>query len=397
MGRIRKTMAILMLLCAAAGAEDAKEKALVEGNNAFALELYGKLRAGEGNLFFSPYSISSALAMTYAGARGNTAAEMAKTLRFAIEDKDIHPAFAALQGRLNAPGKKGYELVVANALWGEKGYGFLDDFLKLTQQHYGAGLTELDFVAAAEQARGTINAWVQKQTRDKIKDLIKPGVITDLTRLVLTNAIYFKGKWAEQFDKSATQEAPFSVTETEKVTAPMMSLKGDFGYMGDDSLQALEMPYAGGELSMLVLLPKSPAGLAEIEKSLTPKSLAGWILALRTQEVQVCLPRFKMTGEFSLAETLRSMGMSEAFTDKADFSGMDGKRDLVISAVVHKAFVDVNEEGTEAAAATGVIIGSISVKPPPPVFRADHPFLFLIRHEPTGAILFLGRVADPKA
>jgi serpin B len=382
-------------------AEDVAKVA--EGCNRFAFDLYSRLKGVEGNLFLSPYSISTALTMTSAGARGQTADQMAKTLCLPASGGAIHVAYATLQRDLNATGAKGvFDLVVANRLWGQKGYTFLQDFLALLKANYGAGLEQVDFAGATEAARQTINAWIEKQTRDKIKDLLKPGILDAMTRLVLTNAIYFKGKWAEEFDKKATRDGDFYVTPEKKVATPLMHRTAKFGYFEGDGLQALELPYQGDRLAMVVLLPKrnvppgAKDGLAALEASLSADKVAEWVGKLRRREVEVALPRFKTTAEFSLAEVLAAMGMKDAFDSGcADFSGMNGKKDLFISAVVHKAFVDVNEEGTEAAAATAVVIRPENGGGGPPEFRADHPFLFLIRDTRTGAILFLGRILDP--
>lgn len=370
--------------------------AVVKGDNEFAFDLYGRLREQDGNLFFSPNSISTALAMTYAGARHDTADEMAKALHFTLPQEKLHPAFAELLKGLNGEGKKrGYRLNVANRLWGQKGYGFKEDFLKLTKDNYGAGLQEVDFIRATEAARKEINAWVEKQTRDKIKELIKEGILDDTTRLVLTNAIYFKGDWNSQFKKDLTKEERFDDGSDVRITAPMMHQTGAFKYHDAGALQVLEMPYAGKELSMVVLLPKKVSGLAELEKSLSADKLAGWLGKAREQEVVVSLPKFKTTSEFSLKDQLSALGMKKAFTMQADFSGMNGREDLYIAAVVHKAFVDVNEEGTEAAAATGVVVDATSAPPPKPEFRADHPFVFLIRDTRNDSVLFLGRIVNP--
>lgn len=376
-----------------------QEVAVVKGNTAFALNLYGQLREEPGNLFLSPYSISSALAMTYAGARGRTAEQMAASLRFMLPNEQLHPTFGGLTKGLNEAGKTGdFELAVANALWGQKGEKWLPAFLALNREHYGAGLNEVDFIRATEEARLTINAWVEKETREKIKDLLKPGVLTRDTRLVLTNAIYFKGLWLAQFKKEATKDAPFHVTSDKTTTVPMMNQTGSFKYLRGDGFKALELPYHGDRLSMVVFLPEEVDGLADFEKTLTAENLAKWLPRLRkTPNVVVGLPKFTVTAEFSLSKVLKTLGMTDAFTDGvADFSGMDGTKNLFISAVIHKAFVDVNEEGTEAAAATAVVVGVTSVVEPP-VFRADHPFLFLIRDTVSGSILFLGRVVNPRA
>jgi serpin B len=374
------------------------EPEVVNGNNKFALELYQKLQSNPGNLFLSPYSISTALAMTYAGACGGTEKQMAETLRFptTLSNEQFHKEFGSIINRLNQAGQKGgYELAVANALWGQKGYKFKEDFLKLVKTNYDGNLEDVDFAGQTEQARQIINNWVEKKTKDKIKDLIKPGMLDSTTRLVLTNAIYFKGKWATQFRPENTKDAPFNLSGGEKVNVPMMSQKARFEYAETDVIQVLAMPYVGNDLSMVILLPEKPDGIKDLEKELTGDNLVGWLSTLRKREVQVYFPRFKMTSEFELADILSEMGMPDAFSDKADFSGMTGSRDLFISAVVHKAYVDVNEEGTEAAAATGIGMKLTSIEPPPPVFRADHPFIFLIRDNQTGSILFFGRMMNP--
>ncbi len=374
---------------------------VAKNNNQFALDLYAHLRGADGNLFFSPYSISTALAMTRAGASGDTAAEMDKTLHFTLPEVQLQAVFGALVKEVNGDptdAKRGYQLSTANALWGQKGFPFKTDFLKLVNNNYGAGLNEVDFKTAAEQARGTINAWVEKETRDKIKDLLHQGDLTPDTRLVLTNAIYFKGDWTNPFKKEQTKDEPFHLTADKKADAPLMHQTGEYNYLDGGSFQALELPYSGNNLTMVVLLPKKVDGMADFDKDFTADKLADWIGKLRKQKVIVTLPKFKTTQRVQLAPTLSEMGMKKAFTSAADFSGMGGgPGDLLISGVIHKAFVDVNEEGTEAAAATAVVIRALAaVRPePPPVFRADHPFVFLIRDTRSGSILFMGRLVDP--
>jgi serpin B len=393
--------------------ENMSTKIIVEGNNEFALELFAKLQSAKGNLFFSPYSISTALAMTFAGARGQTETQMAEVLHFPVSAnqrmdstsksllnrQQFALSFGSIIKDLNNKGQKGaYTLTIANALWGQKGYGFLEQFQELIEKSYDGRLNEVDFVRAAEAARKTINDWVEKKTNGKIKNLIGQGVLNSMTRLVLTNAIYFKGNWARQFKEDRTKDAPFTLADGQKVDVPMMNQKAEFGYMETDAFQALEMPYVENELSMVILLPNKFDALDEFEKTLTQDNLAQWLAKIHKREVVVFVPKFKMTSQFSLASVLQSMGMTDALSSDANFSGMDGKRDLFISAVIHKAYVEVNEEGTEAAAATGVVMRLTSVGPTPiPVFRADHPFLFLIRDNLTGSILFIGRVANPKA
>jgi serpin B len=364
----------------------------VQGNTKFALDLYQKLRTTEGNLFFSPYSISTALAMTYAGARGDNEIQIAQALHFLLGQKQLHPAFALLETKLGEVGKKGHvQLRVANTLWPQKGYAFREEFLALTKQYYGVLISAVDY-GNAEAARHTINAWVEEKTESKIKDLIPPNILNALTCLVLVNAIYFKGNWASQFDPRLSHKAPFWVTPDEQVHVMLMTQKHEFRYGEGHGLQILELPYAGDDLSMLVLLPREIDGLGKLEESLTVENLDRWTRHLEEREVVVFLPRFEITFPFRLDDTLKSMGMVDAFTGKADFSGMDKER-LFISAVLHKAFVTVNEEGTEAAAATAVSM-AMCIPPPPPIFRADHPFVFLIRENSTGSILFLGRVVN---
>ena len=396
----------------AAKSAETGERLIVEGNNVFALELYTKLRSQGGNLFVSPYSISTALAMAQAGARGRTASQMAQVLHFStssgeteesspsrLDQRQVASAYGRIIKDLNKRGQKGaYTLTVANALWGQKGFGFLKEYLELVRTDFGGQLTEVDFARASEAARKTINTWVEKQTKGKIKDLIPAGALDSMTRLVLTNAIYFKGNWARQFKKDQTQDAPFTLIGGRTIQVPMMNQTAEFGYMETDTLQGLELPYVDKELSMIIVLPKEKDGLSRLEETLTSEALSQWLARLFSREVVVSVPKFKVTTQFSLASVLQSMGMTDAFSDSADFSGMDGKKDLFISAVIHKAYVDVNEEGTEAAAATGIVMKLTSVGPSEiPLFRADHPFLFLIRDNKSGGILFMGRVMDPKA
>ena len=393
-------MQIFLLVAPAAQAEDnVAVKAVVEGNTAFALDLYRQLRTSRGNLFFSPYSVSTALAMTSAGAKGNTSRQMSEVLHFTIKQQPLHRAFNQLEAQLNAlEQEKGIELRVANSLWVQEDHPFLSGFFEVVKRNYQAQLSYADFTTAPEAARSKINAWVERQTNEKIKDLIKPGVLSALTRLVLANAIYFKGVWASQFDKKATGYAKFWLNPNTAVDLPMMMQEHQFNYMENDKLQVLELPYAGNDLSMIVLLSKKVQGLAAVENSLTVESLSTLLVRLRERTVMVYLPRFKLTSEFSLESTLASMGMPAAFNPQAaNFADMDGTRMLYISAVVHKAFVEVNEEGTEATAATGVVMTRTAAHGRPTVFRADHPFVLLIRDSRSGSILFIGRMLNPAA
>jgi serpin B len=376
---------------------------VVAGNTRFACELYARLRGEPGNLFFSPYSISTALAMTAAAARGETAHEMSATLHLPDDPAAVGAGFRALIDRVNGKGEtppRADELVTANALWLQQGQPFLPAFLDAARRDYSAEPHEVDFRSDTEGARRTINAWVERQTRDKIRDLIGPRTLNADTSLVLTNAIYFKGAWREPFPVAATdKDGTFTMADGRKTTVPMMAVTRSFGYHDGGAFRMVELPYAGGDRSMVVVLPTKPDGLPALEATLTAEALDGWLKKLAPRRVAMHLPRFRVEESFGLGETLQTMGMRLAFDrNRADFSGLTGKPDHFISAVVHKAFVDVNEAGTEAAAATAVAMMMARAGPvaPPVEFRADHPFLLLIRDRPTGSVLFLGRLAEPK-
>ena len=358
-----------------------------ESVNQLAFDLYKTISAGnEGNLFFSPYSISSALAMTYGGARGETAEQMNTVLHFGGEGA-THPAFSYLRKKLNGIQETGdVQLLVANSLWPRQDYKFLPDYLAMAKEFCGVEIEPVDFKGDAEAARTRINNWVEAKTMDRIQDLIPEGAVDPLTRLVLANAIYFKGNWAEQFDKKNTREAPFKIRPGEEVQVPMMSREGDLKLARTGNFQALELPYEGNDLSMIILLSNE----ADKLPALGSNTLSN--LQFTKQNVMVHLPKYKVESSFELNTVLKKLGMPLAFSDQADFSGMDGSRELFIGTVLHKAFVEVNEEGSEAAAATAVGIRTTSM---PPQFIANHPFLFLIRENDTGTILFIGRVVDP--
>ena len=374
-----------------------KLEELAQGNNAFALDLYQQLKNDEGNLFFSPFSLSTALAMTYAGARGETESQMARVLHFEQAGESLHAAFADLQAKLaEAETKGGIKLKVANSLWPQEGYPFLTEFISLAQTCYGVSITPVNY-GDEKTARKTVNEWVEAKTENKITELIPPGVFNALTRLTLVNAIYFKGNWADKFNARLTKRGDFWSPQG-NFHASMMSRTDEYSYAETESLEVLELPYAGKSLSMLVLLPKEKDGLADLESQLTPAYLEGTIAKLWQQQIIVEVPRFKVEAAFKLNEALIRMGMSDAFDDtKANFAGMDGEeKGLFISAALHKAFIDVNEEGSEAAAATAIVmVGRAAVPTRPPVFRADHPFLFFIRENQTGSILFMGRLLKP--
>jgi serpin B len=375
---------------------------LVDGNNMFAFDLYRQVRQGADNLFFSPYSISMALAMTYAGARGDTAHEMAGAMQFYLPADSLHPAFNYVDQQLatrgeGAQGKdeKGFRLNVVNAIWGQKDHAFESDYLDVLARNYGAGLRVLDFKTQPEPSRVTINEWVEEQTESRIKDLIPQGAIDSLTRLVLTNAVYFNAAWESQFKESATAPGVFQLIDGRDLTVPMMRQTAYFGYGEGTAFTVVELPYDGNELSMVILLPDE-GQFEAFENALDNDVLRDAVNDLQRTRLDLTMPKFKMETSFGLNDALANLGMKAAFDPAtADFSGMDGTRDLYITDVIHKAFVEVDESGTEAAAATAVIVGTTSVPADPIKVTIDRPFLFLIRDIETGTVLFLGRVMDP--
>jgi len=373
-------------------ATDSAVYSVVEANNKFAFELYSQLNKDGENVFFSPYSISTALAMTYEGARGKTAEEMQSVLHFPKDDVSRRSSFARIYNELNKKDKE-YKLSTANALWGQKDFSFEKDFIDAVQNYYGGKLQNLDFKTDAENSRQTINKWVEGQTNDRIKDLIPQRILNPLTRLVLTNAIYFKGAWVMQFEKKDTKDEDFR-TNGKTIKVPMMSLAGEkarFNYSENDEIQIIELPYKGGEISMIIILPKNDLN----SLALNNQKLNEYKSLFREQRVNVFLPKFKFETKSMLKPILTDMGMPTAFSDYADFTGMTLEEPLWIDEVIHQAFVEVNEEGTEAAAATAVVMQTSAMPQPIPVFRADHPFIFIIQERATGNILFLGRVANP--
>lgn len=365
---------------------------LVNGSNQFAFDFYQQIKDGEDNVFFSPYSIMVALGMTYEGARGKTAQEMQSVLHLPEDDILRRSAFAWLYNNMNKEEKE-YILSTANALWAHECYRFLDEYFNLIGKYYMGKVTNLDFEKETEKSRVTINTWVEEQTNGKIKDLIPKDKINDMTRLVLTNAIYFKGNWQKQFDKDKTSDRDFNVNSEKTVKVPMMSITGEtFNYTASQDLQILKLQYEGENLSMLILLPREGT-LDSLEASLTLENLSKLRNSLREQEIDIFIPKFKFETKYDMGKTLMNMGMPIAFTpNQADFSGMDGTKKLCIGFVIHQGFVEVNEKGTEAAAATAVGMIETSVTPS---FYADHPFIFLIQDNESGNILFMGRVADP--
>jgi serpin B len=376
---------------------------LVSGNSEFAFALYRQFSMGEENMFFSPYSISIALAMTYAGAEGQTADQMAQALHFTLGAERLHPAFnhlaLELEGRSKSEGidpDQAFQLSVANSIWGQAGFHFEPDFLDILAENYAAGMRLVDYQKDAESARLKINDWVSESTNQKIKDIIPKGALDALTRLVLANAVYFKAAWMYPFEPEATRPEAFQLLDGAAVDVPMMHEQARLRSMQGEGYRAVEIPYAGRQLSMVILLPDE-GRFGEIEARLDAAWMNTAVSALQTGEVILAMPKFTFEWSQGLVDGLGALGMQDAFDpERADFSGMDGNRDLYITNILHKAFVAVDEAGTEAAAATVVIVGATSIQPTPPVeFTIDRPFLFFVRDNPTGTLLFLGRVTNP--
>jgi len=391
---------------------------IVEGNNVFATDLYRLLAMEtERNLFFGPNSIHTALGMVYLGARSKTAKEIREVLFLGLGREQVGPAFCELIRALNTPHMvqewenvgteyktkeiPAYQLSVVNALWVAKNYPFRKSYVAEVRKHFEARLRELDFMNHPELSRRTINSWVENKTNQKIKELLSPEHINNATRLVLTNAVYFMSKWALTFEKRATRDLPFTLINETSVNCSQMFQQAHLGYLETNDFQAISLPYKGHDMEMTLFLPKKIAGLQALENKLSTNNLNMWMDQFTPQEVRVTLPKFRFSYGDSMRRSLTRMGMKSAFSaGKADFSGMTKTKDLVISDVIHKAFVAVDEEGTEAAAATAVVMtegaSPSRKKPEPKIFKADHPFLFIIRHKKTSAILFMGRLMNPK-
>ena len=379
---------------------------LVNGNSAFVFDLYQELKKEtDDNFFYSPYSISLALAMTYAGAWGETKKQMADTLHFKLNPDKLHNAFNWLDQDLSQRGQNIQEtdsevftLNITNAIWMQNDYKFLSDFLDILSQSYGAGLRGLDFINKPEESRIIINEWVSEQTEGRIKDLIPPGAIDALTRLVLTNTIYFYADWQHQFNADNTSNKPFYLFDGSQVTVPMMWQTNLFKYTDGSGYQAIELPYVGGETSMVIILPDE-GKFDSFENSLDAGKLEDIISGLDTYRVTLTMPKFEFSSDFSLKPVLSQLGMPIAFSDGADFSGMTGNTNLYIGDVIHQAFVCVDESGTEAAAATAVVVVTVSL--PEETYKTvtlniDRLFIFLIRDVETNTILFVGRVLNPE-
>lgn len=393
---IAAAILLLTLLPAATPAADTPFDPAAAGN-AFGLDLYARLRADGENLFFSPASIAYALAMTGLGARGGTATEMDQVLHLPADDAVVAAGFGSLMSNV-AKDDGAVTVRLANRLYGQSGTPFAPAYLELLDLHFGAGLEQVDYRRDAEAARRLINGWVEEQTERKIRELLGPGTVNDMTELVLVNAVYFLGKWVEPFEESATVDAPFHRERDGIVTTKFMRKSSRFGYAEREGVQIAALPYRGETMEMVVILPAAGTPLSEVEAKLDADKLSEWLAAPEPMQVAVTLPRLHLETTFDLGGELAAMGMPTAFSAKADFSGMTtNATPLCISKVLHKAYLDVDEEGTEAAAATAVIMKLASAAPlgEVKIFRADRPFILAIRHRDSGAILFMGRVADP--
>lgn len=405
MRRSRNVVLLLVAVTMAAAGEPFDPPSPADEVNAFACELYSALDPAKQNLFFSPYSVATAMAMTREGARGETAVEMDAVLHLPSGGAAAaHTSLAeALKPKLvwdhggDEPRQvPAYELHIANALWGQIGVEFEKSFTTVLRDQYRAPLERIDF-ADSDKARETINGWVEKQTKDRIRDIVPPPLPSTDSKLALANAIYFRGAWEKPFEKGLTKAMVFFVPKI-KLAVPMMRNVDRYAYAETDDAQILELPYRGNQTSMVILLPKTPAGIFALEKQLSGAALKRWLDGLKTRNVAAKIPKFELTCPVNLTETLAGMGMQRAFDrDQADFTGMTRQVPLFVGVVLHKAFVSVDEAGTEAAAATVVMmeLGAAPDQDKPIEFVADHPFVFLIRHRPTGCILFMGRLWKP--
>lgn len=377
------------------------ETMLIQGNNRFAIDLYREVceRSEDDNVFFSPFSISSALGMTYTGAEEETASEMAEVLHFSLPVNAINSAFHSItesltSGGLNEPQSgEPFTLAISSGLWVDNNFQLLDSFVEDMSHFYDAAVENVDFSGDPEGARERINSWVAEKTHDKIMNLIPEGSIVADTRTVLTNAVYFKASWSSPFDADFTREEPFTLADRSVAPVPMMRQEEHFNFGQSEQWSAIEMRYSGGDASMLIILPSGD--LQEFESSFDLEMLDEIRGNLSSRNVAVSMPVFEFTSSMSLRSVLQSLGMESAFGSGANFSGFTGIRDLYISDVVHKAFVKVDEEGTEAAAATAVVMNMLSMPVAPVIMDINRPFMFLIQDNSTGSIVFMGRVMNP--
>lgn len=400
--------AMVLGMCGIAwGQDDINARQLAQCSNQFGWSLYQQLAAKDGNVLISPHSLHVALAMTQLGARGQTADQIAGAMQLIAKRQaeivigpfliDAYPLL--LNGTPNMPGlaaknDKGFTLNSVNAMWAQKGYPFRKDYLDKVTALFGAGLHEVDFAKDPEAARKTINGWVEQQTNDKIKDLLQPGILDSLTRLVLTNAVYFKAKWAEPF-RNATLQEDFTLADGQRVRVPTMIRSDRMRYGETETMRAVTLMYEGDQASMTIVMPREGKTLADVERGLSGE-WESLMKNVKEHQVTLALPKFRFEADYDMIPPLKKLGMVDAFDDKADFSGIDGTKELYVTAVVQKTFIEVNEEGTEAAAASAVVIGLRDAPDKPIEFRVDQPFVFVIRHEATGTVLFVGRVTDPR-
>lgn len=383
----------ILSICSTGLTQHSKDEA-VKNNNRFAFDMYKQIEEPGENVFFSPYSISSALAMTYTGAEGLTQKEMKVVFGFPDDKEAVGKAYQILNRHLDTLTDEETELNVANSLWCQEDYDFLEDFLSINKKYYDAGVRKVNFRKDHTGARKQINQWVENATKERIKNLIGEGMLDPSVRLVLANAIYFKGLWEFPFEKKQTQTDIFYAGKDYSKHVRFMNRSVSVKYFEDELAQVIELPYAGKELSMMILLPQETDGIKKLENKLDSALYRKYLDAMYTRKVDVYLPRFKVEAQYNLNDPMKNLGMRSAFDRRADFSGMTGKKDLFISDVAHKAFVEVTEEGTEAAAATGVVMSKTSLVKKLE-FKADHPFIYMIRDNRTGAILFMGRLSDP--
>jgi serine protease inhibitor len=390
---------IITLLCLSSGLAIANEiQNFTQDNNIFALSLYRWQAQEYGNIVCSPLSIYTAMGMTYSGARSETARQMQKALRFSRDQKQMSIGFRKIKERLDTTKSREHgELIIANALWGQKGFEYFKDFIDEAKDNYGCELRVVDFAKKPKEVCKSINSWIEGKTKGEIDNLVKPHMVTRQSRLFLTNAIYLKASWHKPFKKNMTKDEPFYLSSGETVNCQMMQNESHYRYYENSQLKMIEIPYARHNMSMIVILPRDTSDLATLENTITIESLQNWVASLEHQSVQVLMPKYSLKTDVELIEYLTSKGMVDAFDSRADFSGISSIP-LWINAVAHQAMIDVDEFGTTAAAASlaGMTLGFNHEKPKSVVFRADHPFLFVIQHFSTGAILFIGRVQNPK-
>ena len=392
---MRKYLVILILLFTSYQNMAQNSAFIAEGNSNFASDLYQQIKPEPVNIFYSPISISSALAMTYAGARGETLNQISKTLYFSKNQEELHKSYNVLITELSNSKSEGIQLNIANSLWLQENMKINDQFLSITEKYYNAGVIPVNFITDPEKSRLEINNWVESNTNKKITNLLPDGSIHSQTMMVLVNAIYFKGRWDKTFDKTQNTSDIFYVFKTCQTQATFMNNYINTNYYEDNLLSIVEIPYTNHGQSLFIILPKEKYGLMDVEKIFEQKSIPGYLEKMTHRRVNLSIPKFKTEATYDLKIHLSKMGMPVAFTNNADFSGITGDKSLAIDKVIHKAYIDVNEEGTEAAAATAVTMRKTSMMLDEVRFKADHPFIYLIRDNETNTILFVGRLMDP--